>query len=92
MLDDPELRGDAARIREQARTMRAEFKRHSKEPNWDIVRVEIVEALVELQAGIGEQLARKESPESLVPIDRDPVPPRFARDVRRYYERLGSGK
>ena len=92
MLDDPELRGDAARIREQARTMRAEFKRHSTAPNWDIVRVEIVEALVELQKDIGEKLALKESPESLVPIDRDPVPPRFASDVRRFYERLGSGK
>jgi hypothetical protein len=35
---------------------------------------------------------RRESPDALVPIDRDPVPPQFAEGVRRYYERLGSGR
>ena len=26
------------------------------------------------------------------PLDRDPVPPQYAEGVRRYYERLGSGR
>ena len=30
--------------------------------------------------------------EALVPIDREPVPPQYAEEVRRYYERLGAGK
>ena len=37
MVADPELRGEAARIRERARSMRAEFKRHSADPNWELV-------------------------------------------------------
>ena len=27
-----------------------------------------------------------------VPLDRDPVPPKYSEKTRRYYERLGSGK
>ena len=36
-----------------------------------------------------EELSRRESKDSLAPIDRDPVPNRFAESVRRYYEELG---
>ena len=46
----------------------------------------------ELRHRIGEEVRRRESPDALVPIDRDPVPPQFAEGVRRYYERLGSGR
>jgi hypothetical protein len=41
---------------------------------------------------VAEEVRRRESPNSLVPIDRDPVPPDYAESVRRYYERLGGGK
>lgn len=92
MVDDPQLRADVARIRERARSIRAEFKRHSKEPNWPLVRTSVFEPLVELQMQIAEEIARRESPDALVPIDRDPVPDTFSDLVRRYYERLGSGK
>ncbi len=37
-------------------------------------------------------MARRESSEALVPIDRDPVPAKFSDLVRRYYEKLGSGE
>ena len=30
--------------------------------------------------------------QKLAPIDRDPVPSRFAESVRRYYEELGKDK
>ena len=50
------------------------------------------EPLVELSRRIDEEIRRLESPDALVPIDRDPVPPEFAEQVRRYYERLGSGE
>jgi hypothetical protein len=45
--------------------------------------------LVELRTRISEELARRESKEALVPIDRDPVPTRYSELVRRYYEELG---
>jgi len=92
MLESRELRAEVARIRDRARGMRAEFKRHSNEPNWDLVRTSIAEPLAELQQRIAEELLRLESPDALVPIDRDPVPPQFSEQVRRYYEQLGSGR
>ena len=38
MVDDPELRAEAARIRDRARGIRGEMKRHSQAPNWDLIR------------------------------------------------------
>lgn len=92
MVNSPELRRDVARIRDRARTERFEFKRHSKEPQWDLVRTQILKPLIEVRNRISEELARMESNDSLVPIDRDPVPPEFADKVRRYYEKLGGAE
>jgi hypothetical protein len=89
MLDDPALRSEAARIREAARGMRGEFKKAGKMPKRDLVQSQISVPLVELRQRIEEELARKESRENLVPIDRDPVPSKYADRVRRYYEELG---
>lgn len=77
-VSDPKLRGDVARIREAARSMRAEFKRHSKDPEWDLVRTKILEPLTEVEKRIAEEISRQQSPDSLVPIDRDPVPDRYS--------------
>ena len=90
MLDDPELRADVARVRDRARGVRVDLKRHSKKPQWDLVRKDILQPMVELQQRIDEEIAKRESKDSLVPIDRDPVPNRYAEMVRRYYEQLGS--
>lgn len=92
MVDDPDLRAEAARIRDQARAIRAEFKRHSQEPNWNLVRVNVAEPLVELTNRLSDELLRRASKQALVPLDRDPVPPKYSEKTRRYYERLGSGK
>ena len=48
--------------------------------------------LVQLRMRISEELARRESKEALVPIDRDPVPTRYSELVRRYYEELGKSE
>ncbi len=89
MVDSPDLRTEVARIRETAKGVRAEFKRHSVKPNWDLVNTKISTPLAELRNRLTEELARRESKESLVPIDRDPVPTKYAERVRRYYEELG---
>ncbi|KPL21731.1 MAG: hypothetical protein AMJ75_09410 [Phycisphaerae bacterium SM1_79] len=91
MLTERELRDEAARVRDRARTIRAEFKRHGKEPQWDLVRQQITKPLTELRKHLSDKLAQLQSDEALVPIDRDPVPRRFAELVRRYYENLGGG-
>jgi hypothetical protein len=92
MLNEPDLRSEAARVRDRARAMRAEFTRHGKEPQWDLVQQQITKPLAELRDRISEELAQLQSDEAMVPIDRDPVPGRFAELVRRYYESLGGDK
>jgi hypothetical protein len=92
LLDDPEMRAEAARLRDRVRGERDEYKRHSKEPDWKKLRDLVAEPMNELRNRIAEEVRRRVSPDALVPIDRDPVPPQFAESVRRYYERLGSGK
>jgi len=89
MIEAPDLRTEAARIRERVRAVRLDYRRHGTEPQWDLVRLEVAQPLGELRSRVEEELARRAAPESLVPIDRDPVPPRFSEFVRRYYERLG---
>jgi hypothetical protein len=92
LIEDPQLRAEAARIRERARTAREEFKRHSKEPDWTKLQDLVSNPLNELSKRVAEEIRRRESPDALVPIDRDPVPPEFTDGVRRYYERLGSDR
>ena len=90
MIDQPELRNEVARVREKARAMRAEFKRHSKEPQPSLVKSDLSKPLLEIRDRVAEELARREKSDALVPIDRDPVPGKFSDLVRRYYEKLGA--
>lgn len=92
LLTDPELRAESSKIRDRVRGAREEFKRHSKEPDWAKLRGLVADPIRQLRDRINEEVRRRESPDGLVPIDRDPVPPQFAEGVRRYYERLGSGR
>ncbi|HUG93235.1 MAG TPA: hypothetical protein VML55_20505 [Planctomycetaceae bacterium] len=91
-VGEPELRSEVSRIRERARSIRADFKRHAQEPNWDLVQAEILAPLLELEGRLAQEIARRESNDALVPIDRDPVPTRFAEAIREYYERLSDGQ
>jgi hypothetical protein len=89
MLTERDLREEVARVRDRAKGMRVEFVRHGTEPKWDLVRTQITNPLNELRQQISEKLAQLASDDALVPIDRDPVPERFADVVRRYFENLG---
>ncbi len=89
MVFDEELSNRAAQINERARQIRREFKRNGKEPQWDLVRLDVLEPMVELKQLVDEALALRRSEETeLVPVDRDPVPTEFSRWVDRYYQRL----
>ncbi len=90
MLPQQELRNRVAEVRDQARAVRTDFLRRGKEPQWDLVQQDIMRPLAELRVRLGERLAQLQSEDKLVPIDRDPVPGRFAEAVRRYFENLGS--
>lgn len=89
VLDNAELRNALATARERARRMRQEYRHDRKKPDWAVVRAEILNPLVEVRTRIVEELARRTSGDPLVPVDRDPVPARFAESVRKYYEELG---
>jgi hypothetical protein len=92
MLPEQELREEAARVWDRARAIRAESVRHGKEPQWDLLRSQVMEPLAELRQRISERLAQLTSSEAMVPIDRDPVPERYAELVRTYFENLGQAE
>ena len=92
MVSVPELRNRIAEVRERARSVRAELKRNAEEPKWDLVQSEIATPLVEIRQRVSEELARRESKDSMVPIDRDPVPIQYSELVRKYYEELSSSE
>jgi len=89
MLDFPDLRTEVARVRESAQAMRAEYKQRRTPPQWDLMQTQILKPLAEVRSRIDDELARRESKEPLVPLDRDPVPNRYSELVKRYYEQLG---
>jgi hypothetical protein len=92
ILDVPELRNDIAAARERARLLRQDFRRDRKKPDWAVVRLQVLKPLVEVRDRITEELARRNPGEDLVPIDRDPVPQRYADLVKKYYEELGKAR
>ena len=89
MIESTQLRNKAARIRDQARSIRKEFKRHGKEPQWDQVINDVLNPLAELHEELDEELRKLESDQpTKTPIDRDPVPQRYSDLVRQYYDEL----
>jgi hypothetical protein len=91
-LTSPELRNQAARVLDNAREMRTDWRRNNMAPQSDTVQMHVVRPLVELRDRVAEELARRESGNPLSPLDRDPVPHRYREQVRRYYKELGEGK
>jgi hypothetical protein len=92
MLDYPDLRNAVAAARDRARIIRQEFKRDHKKPDWAVVRLQVLDPLVQVREHVADELARRDSKEALVPLDRDPVPARYSELVRKYYEELGKNR
>jgi hypothetical protein len=93
MLEDPRLQADAARVLDRARSLRHAYRgeREAAAPQWDLVRAQIMDPLLELRREVAAALARVEQDHPLVPADRDPVPAPYRELVRRYYEELAKG-
>jgi hypothetical protein len=89
IVDSPDLRNAVAAAREHARLLRQDFARSGKRPEWAELDLRIVKPLLDVRNQIADELARRGSQDSLVPIDRDPVPNRYTESVRKYYESLG---
>jgi hypothetical protein len=69
--------------------MRADYKRHGNPPQWEDIDTSVLTPIREVESWVQQELLRKEKPDTLQPIDRDPVPPKFANSVKKYYEALG---
>lgn len=91
-MNDPELRAEAARIRDEARELRREQIETSAAPQWDIIQQKVARPLAQLQNRVAEELLRRTAEEARVPLDKDPVPAQYEDAVRRYYQRLGSSE
>jgi hypothetical protein len=92
LMDEPELRDNVAKARDRARVFRQDFKRDRKKPDWAVLQLQVMKPLVEVRERLADELARRESRDALVPLDRDPVPNRYSDLVRHYYEELGKAK
>ncbi len=92
LLNQPELRNEAAKVLDNAREMKINHDRNDLAPQADHLKLRILQPLVELRDRVMEELAKRDAKNPAVPIDRDPVPPAFRDLVKRYYQELGGGK
>jgi hypothetical protein len=92
VLDSQDLRNQLATVRERAAVIRGEYRDLGRKPDGEVVRQQILAPLSQVRVWLQEELARKENVNSLVPLDRDPVPENYSELVRKYYEKLGSAQ
>ncbi|MBL9177952.1 MAG: hypothetical protein JNM65_07810 [Verrucomicrobiaceae bacterium] len=92
LLNNPELRNEAAKILDRARELRIDLKRSNEAPQVAHLNQRITAPLMELRDRVVEELSKKDAGKNLAPVDRDPVPAEFRDLVRRYYKELGAGK
>ncbi len=91
MLPQDDLRNEVAKVLDDARSMRIDFRRDNAPPDAASIEKRITDPLIELRGRISEELAKMNKDNPIAPIDRDPVPSEFRDLVRRYYEELGAG-
>ena len=92
LLDNPELRNDAAKVLDRARSLRIDLKRSNEAPQVAHMNARITQPLIELRDRVVEELSKKDAGKNLAPVDRDPVPAEYRDLVKRYYQELGAGK
>jgi hypothetical protein len=92
MVEADDLRNELAKVVDDARAMRIEFRKNNLPPQAATIDQRITLPLVEIRDRLVEELAKLDKENPLAPIDRDPVPREYRELVRRYYEELGSGR
>jgi len=92
VLDSPDLRYQLAAVRERASVLRQQYRQNGRVPDQNIVRQQILVPMTQVRVWLQEELARQQNANSLVPLDRDPVPDNYSELVRKYYEKLGSAQ
>jgi predicted Zn-dependent protease len=90
LIDDPQLRQQVANALAQADDLRRNYTRHSQLPQWNLVMDNVMSPLAKVSTALKQQLAHIDQPDSLQPVDQDPVPEKYADAVKKYYEALGN--
>lgn len=91
LLNNPELRNEAAKIFDRAREIRMNLKRSNEAPQVAHLNARITQPLIELRDRVTEELSKRDAGKNLAPVDRDPVPAEYRELVKRYYQELGRG-
>lgn len=91
-VDPADIRNQLANARERASALRSEYRRQGRAPDTNVLRQEILMPMTRARVWLREELARKEQPAALAPLDRDAVPDNYAELVKKYYENLGSAR
>jgi len=89
LIESESARERLAQAREIAEEIRRDYKRRGSPPQWSLVEQGIAAPLTEVRGWLRQEILRLEEPDTLQPIDRDPVPQAFQESVRKYYESLG---
>ncbi|HEY2082205.1 MAG TPA: hypothetical protein VGI88_05430 [Verrucomicrobiae bacterium] len=92
VVDSPDLRYQLATVRERVGALRQQFRQSGRRPDEKVVREQIVVPMTQVRVWLQQELARQQNANSLVPLDRDPVPDNYSELVRKYYEKLGSAQ
>ena len=92
VLDSQDLRNQLTTVRERVAVFRGEYRDRGRMPEGEVVRQQILVPLTQVRVWVQEELTRRQNAESLVPLDRDPVPENYSELVRKYYEKLGSAQ
>jgi len=92
VLDSPDLRNQLETIHDRAAGFRTQYRERREIPRPDEVRKQLLVPLEQVRVWVQEELSRQENANSLVPLDRDPVPENYSDLVRQYYEKLGSAQ
>jgi len=91
-LDPQDLRNQLTTVRERTSALRAQYRLNGRRPDDKYVREQILEPMTQVRVWLQEEIARQQNANSLVPLDRDPVPDNYSELVRKYYEKLGSAQ
>jgi hypothetical protein len=91
-LDPQDLRNQLTTVRERTSALRAEYRLYGRRPDDNYVREQILVPMTQVRVWLQEEIARQQNANSLVPLDRDPVPDNYSELVRKYYEKLGSAQ
>jgi hypothetical protein len=92
LIDDTRLRNQAAGVRDNVRSLRADYRASGQRPTTALLQQQVLVPLTELRTRLAEQLTRIERGDKLVPLDRDPIPSRYTDLVRRYWKSLSEGR